>query len=115
MLSPRWRLGNCAVAIGFTQKVKATWAMIRGVVDSLLAQCISNRFLTHSGGTAISSIIGAVAGRPHGKIRLSAQLPFDIEVAIYGQKPFSRPPISTVHGAVSRHAGDVKQCLAPHG
>lgn len=31
--------------------------MIRSVVDDLLAQCISNPFLRHSGGTAISHAV----------------------------------------------------------
>lgn len=77
---------------------------------------MSNPFLTHSGDAALSGSIGAVAMRPHGKIRSSAQLPFDIEVAIYEQKLFLGPPISTcAWGFVSRHAGDVRQSPAPHG
>ena len=106
-------LGNCAIAVGFTRRFKITEAIIRGVLDSLLAQCKSNPFLTHSGGAAVSGSIGAVAMRPHGKIRSSAQLPFDIEIE---QNPFLGPPISTcAWGFVSRHAGDVRQCPAPHG
>lgn len=91
-------------------------AMIRGVVDSLLAQYISKPFLTHSGDAAVSGSISAVAMRPHGNIRLSVQLPFDIEIASYEKTPFSGPPISAcAWGVVSRHAGDVRQFPAPHG
>lgn len=70
--------------------------MIRAVIDSLLVQYISNPFLTYSGGSAVPGRMGAVAGRPPGKIHSSAQLLFDIEMTIYEQKIFSGPPMSNL-------------------
>ena len=102
------------------RRVKTAWAMIRGVIDSLLVQCISNPFLTHSGGSAIPRRIGAVTRRPHGKIRRPSCL-LILRMPVYEQKIFfGAPDVKPVHwgGVYLSSAGDfknVQNCMAKSG
>ena len=52
-------IGGCAIAVGTNGLHATTWNVLRGVLDSLDARCVSNPALKgHMGGTAISQPYG---------------------------------------------------------
>ena len=52
-------VGNCAIAVGASERHSTTWDMLRSVAETLLATCISNPSSGTFGGTAVSQTTGS--------------------------------------------------------